>query len=64
MEMLWLEEVFENRNMISLEFTARRTGEGLYMGHAQGRTLDHAIQSALAARVARLGRKSRIQEGT
>jgi hypothetical protein len=62
--MLWLEEVFKNRNMISLEFKARRTGEGLYMGHAQGRTSIYAIQSALAARVARLRRKSRNREET
>jgi hypothetical protein len=38
--MLWLEKAFKNGNMISLEFKARRTGEDLYMGHAQDRTLD------------------------
>jgi hypothetical protein len=59
--MLWLEKVCGNRNRLSLDFKARGTGEGLYMGHAQGRTLYYAMQSALATRVARRGRKSRIQ---
>jgi hypothetical protein len=39
MEMLWPEKLFENGNRIGSEFKARRTGKGLYMGHAQGRTL-------------------------